>query len=99
MRQALVDGLPGGQVTADQIARHLAMSKRSLQRRLNEEGVSFKDVLEDTRRALSLNYLLNTDMSMQEIAYLLGFRDPSSFFRAFRGWTGKTPQSLRNEAA
>ena len=99
VRQALVDGLPGGQVTADQIARHLAMSKRSLQRRLNEEGVSFKDVLEDTRRALSLNYLLNTDMSMQEIAYLLGFRDPSSFFRAFRGWTGKTPQSLRNEAA
>ena len=99
VRQALIDGLPGGQATAEQIARHLAMSKRSLQRRLSEEGVSFKDVLEDTRRALSMNYLTNTNMSMQEIAYLLGFRDPSSFFRAFRGWTGKTPQSLRDEAA
>lgn len=99
VRQALVDGMPGGQVTADQIARSLALSKRSLQRRLSEEGLSFKDVLEDTRRALSLNYLLNTQMSMQEIAYLLGFRDPSSFFRAFRGWTGRTPQSIRAEAA
>lgn len=99
VRQALVDGLPGGQSTADQIARQLALSKRSLQRKLNEEGLSYKDVLEDTRRALSLNYLQHTDMSVQEIAFLLGFRDPSSFFRAFRSWTGKTPQSVRMEAA
>ena len=95
VRQALVDGLPGGQVTADQIARALAVSKRSLQRRLSEEGASFKDILEDTRRAMALNYLQNSDMSVHEIALLLGFRDPSSFFRAFRGWTGRTPQAVR----
>ena len=95
VRQALVDGLPGGQVTADQIARALAVSKRSLQRRLNEEGASFKDILEDTRRAMAINYLQNSDLSLQEIALLLGFRDPSSFFRAFRGWTGHTPQAVR----
>ena len=96
VRQALVEGLPGGQVTADQIARALAVSKRSLQRRLSEEGVSYKDILEDTRRALALNYLQNSDMSVQEITFLLGFRDPRSFFRAFRSWTGKTPISVRS---
>ena len=99
VRQALVEGLPGGQVTADQIAQALALSKRSLQRRLSEEGVSFKDLLEDTRRALALNYLQNSDMSVQEIALLLGFRDPSSFFRAFRGWTGTTPRAMRETRA
>lgn len=97
VRQALVDGLPGGQVTADQVSRALAMSKRSLQRRLSEEGANFKHLLEDTRRAMALNYLQNSEMSVQEIAFLLGFRDPSSFFRAFRAWTGQTPMSLRHE--
>ncbi len=95
VRQALVDGLPGGQVSAGQIARALAVSKRSLQRRLKEEGASFKTILEDTRRAIALNYLQNSDMSVHEIALLLGFRDPSSFFRAFRSWTGRTPQAVR----
>lgn len=95
VRQALVDGLPGGQVSADQIARALAVSRRSLQRRLSEEGASFRDILAETRRAMALNYLQNSDMSVHEIALLLGFRDPSSFFRAFRGWTGRTPQAVR----
>lgn len=95
VRQALVDGLPGGQVTADQIARALALSKRSLQRRLSEEGESFKHILEDTRRAMALNFLQNSDMSVHEIALLLGFRDPTSFFRAFRSWTGRTPLAVR----
>lgn len=99
VRQALVDGLPGGQATADQIAKTLAVSKRSLQRKLHDEGLSFKDVLEETRRAMAMNYLQNTNMNVQEIAYLLGFKDPSSFFRAFRSWTGHTPQALRKARA
>lgn len=99
-RQAsIVDGRPGGQVSADQIDRALALSERSLQRQLNEEGVSFNTILEDTRRAMALNYLQNSDMSVQEIALLLGFRDPSSFFRAFRSWTGRTPQAVRGTRA
>lgn len=97
VRQALVDGLPGGQVTADQVSRALAMSKRSLQRRLSEEGSNFKHLLEDTRRAMAMNYLQNSELSVQEIAFLLGFRDPSSFFRAFRAWTGQTPLSMRQQ--
>ncbi|MFK7877652.1 MAG: helix-turn-helix domain-containing protein [Paracoccaceae bacterium] len=97
VRLALVENLPGGLSSADQIASTLAMSKRSLQRKLKDEGFSFKDVLEDTRRALALNHLHNTDMSVQEIAYILGFRDPSSFFRAFRNWTGTTPLAVRKQ--
>ncbi|MEP4197112.1 MAG: AraC family transcriptional regulator ligand-binding domain-containing protein [Aliishimia sp.] len=96
-RQALLEGLPGGQAGADQIARMLGLSKRSLQRRLAEEDMQFKEILEDTRRALALSYLQRRDIGMQEIALLLGFRDPSSFFRAFKGWTGQTPRSLRGE--
>ncbi len=99
VRQALMDGLPGGQSTAEQIARSLALSKRSLQRKLQDEGLSFKDVLEETRRAMAMNYLQNTNMNVQEIAYLLGFKDPSSFFRAFRSWTGQTPQAMRKARA
>lgn len=95
VRQTLLDGLPGGQAGADQVSRRLGLSKRSLQRRLGEEGMQFKEILEDTRRALALNYLQRRDLGMQEIALLLGFRDPSSFFRAFKSWTGQTPQSLR----
>lgn len=95
VRQTLLEGLPGGQAGADQISRRLGLSKRSLQRRLAEEGMQFKEILEDTRRALALTYLQRHELGMQEIALLLGFRDPSSFFRAFKGWTGQTPQTLR----
>lgn len=95
VRQSLLEGLPGGQSGADQISRKLGLSRRSLQRRLGEEGMQFKEILEDTRRALALQYLQRREFGMHEIAFLLGFRDPSSFFRAFKGWTGQTPQALR----
>ena len=95
VRDALIDGLPAGDATADAIGRRLGLSKRSLQRRLSEEGESFKSILAQTRRALALNYLHATEISVQEIAFLLGFRDTSSFFRAFRSWTGQTPMFVR----
>ncbi len=95
VRHALLEGLPGGQAGADQIALRMGLSKRSLQRRLGAEGLPFKEILEDTRRALALSYLQRPDLSVQEIALLLGFQDPSSFFRAFKSWTGQTPAALR----
>lgn len=98
VRDALIEGLPAGVATADAIGRRLGLSKRSLQRRLGEEDTSFKAVLEQTRRALALNYLHGTDVSVQEIAFLLGFRDTSSFFRAFRSWTGTTPMAMRSRS-
>lgn len=95
VKAMLWETLAGGGISADQIARRLNVSKRSLQRRLTEEGVTFKDVLTETRTELCERYLRQSDLSLTEIAFLVGFRDPTSFFRAFQAWTGKTPAQAR----
>lgn len=94
-RAVLLEVLPSGQVAVDVVARRLAVSSRTLQRRLQDEGTSFNAVLRETRASLSRHYLGNTQLSSSEIAYLLGFDEPNSFFRAFQHWTGTTPDSLR----
>ncbi len=94
-RAVLLEVLPSGQVAVDVVARRLAVSSRTLQRRLKDEGTSFNTVLRETRASLSQHYLGNTQLSSSEIAYLLGFDEPNSFFRAFQSWTGTTPESLR----
>ena len=80
----------------DHVARKLAISKRTLQRRLREDGATFQEVLADVREALARHYLQRTTLSGAEISYLLGFEDPNSFSRAFHAWTGKTPEQLRS---
>lgn len=95
VRRALLDGLPGGCTTAEEMARRLNVSKRSLQRRLAEEGTSFQALLNAIRANLSQRYLKDSNLSVPEISHLLGFRDTSSFFRAFQGWTGTTPGAFR----
>ena len=94
-RSVLLEALPSGQVSLEAVARRLATSPRSLQRRLRDEGTSFKAVVRDTRESLARYYLSRTAHSSSEIAYLLGFEDPTSFFRAFQSWTGTTPDTLR----
>ena len=93
---ALGDLLPSGAASADAVCKRLGMSKRSLQRRLKEKGRSFQDLLDETRTKLSMRYLKETDLSIEEISFLLAFRDPNSFYRAFNGWTGMTPTQARN---
>ena len=88
--------LPSQQYQLAQIARQLATSSRSLQRRLNEHGTSFAEQLELTRKALAIQYLQTSTMEVKEIGYLLGFGDSSGFIRAFKGWTGTTPSQYRN---
>jgi len=95
VKAMLWETLAGGANTSEQIARRLHVSKRSMQRRLSEEGVSFKEVLTETRAELSEHYLRQNEISLAEIAFLVGFRDPTSFFRAFQSWTGKTPMEAR----
>lgn len=95
VRSALLEMLPSGRSTADDMCRHLNMSKRSLHRHLKAEGHSFQSLLDETRSELSLHYLARDDVSVEEISYLLAFRDPNSFYRAFRGWTGLTPMQAR----
>lgn len=66
-----------------------------MQRRLREEGLSFQEVLDDTRKDLAVRYLSKSVLSNAEVAYLLAYQDQSSFFRSFQRWTGTTPQKFR----
>jgi AraC-like DNA-binding protein len=95
VRSALQELLPAGQSSIEEVANRLAMSRRSLQRRLSAESSSYQEVLNITRRELADSYLARSSASLVEIAYLLGFQDGNSFIRAFRGWTGQTPGEYR----
>lgn len=94
-RQALCRMLPDGEPKREQVALSLHLSQRTLQRRLQEEGTSFQALLDQTRRQLAEQYLGQPRMTLLEIAYLLGFADPSNFFRAFRRWFDVTPGEYR----
>ena len=94
-RTILLESLPAGLGTLHATARRLGMSGRTLQRRLADEGVSFRTIIQATREKLARHYLTSTQLSYGEVAFLLGFDEPSSFFRAFRDWTGNTPESVR----
>ncbi|MEM7157622.1 MAG: AraC family transcriptional regulator ligand-binding domain-containing protein [Myxococcota bacterium] len=98
-RAVLMEALPSGQVGMDGVARRLAVSARTLQRRLRDEGTSFKAEVDATRRRLALHYLRSTHLTATEIAFLLGFDEATSFFRAFQRWTGTTPDSLRQQSS
>jgi AraC-like DNA-binding protein len=98
VRAALLELIPSGLTGAGQVARRLAVSKRTLQRRLHEEGNAFSGVLAQVRRELAEHYLHQSDLPYSQIAFLLGYDDPNSFYRAFHGWTGITPHTARAAA-
>lgn len=87
--------LPSGRVSAQAVASRLGLSTRSLQRRLKDEGGSFQVILDETRTALALIYLREHKLSAEETSFLLAYRDPNSFYRAFSEWTGMTPAQAR----
>lgn len=95
VRAVLLELLPGNAANIETAARRLGMSKRTLQRRLEDEGENFRALVNATRESLARHYLGSTEMSGGEIAFLLGFEDPNSFYRAFQDWTGQTPDSAR----
>lgn len=99
VRSALLEALPAGDVTMQSVGKRLGVGTRTLQRRLQEEGTSFQQTLDSVRASLAEHYLRKTMMSSAEIALLLGFEDANSFVRAFRGWTGTTPQLARRKAS
>jgi len=94
-RQVLCRLLPQGEPRRELVAQTLHLSQRTLQRRLQEEGTSYQQLLDDTRRELAEQYLGQVDLTLLEVAYLLGFSDPSNFFRAFRRWFNETPGEYR----
>lgn len=98
LRAVLIEQLPSGEPSQDRAAAALHLGTRSLQRRLADEGTSYKAVLDDVRRELALSYLRDERYTISEITYLLGFADLSSFTHAFRRWTGTAPSKWRSEA-
>ena len=78
------------------MARGLNLSARTLQRRLAEAGVTFQLVLKEARRELARHYLLQSSLELNETAYLLGYENANSFFRAFHHWEGTSPGQWRS---
>ncbi len=95
VRAVILECLPGGEVSIDAAARRLRVARRTLQRRLSEDGVTFRHLVREVREALAGHYVRATTLPYAEVSFLLGFNEPSSFFRAFREWTGATPQAVR----
>jgi AraC-like DNA-binding protein len=87
--------LPHGQGRLSEVAARLGVSIRTLERRLAAEGASFLDVLDDLRFELAKRYLQEPNLPISEIAWLLGYADPSAFTHSFRRWAGRPPTQLR----
>ena len=94
VKRVLHEALRSDDATVDHVAGKLGLTGRSLQRRLKDEGTAFQAVREEVRRELAQRYL-DDNLSIAEISFLLGFSEPSAFFRAFKRWTGKTPDESR----
>lgn len=97
VKQTLKRSLAGKRPTLPQVARELCMSSRTLQRRLTDADVTFQQLVEDTRREMAHHYLRHSAVELNETAFLLGYEDANSFFRAFHGWEGTTPGEWRTK--
>jgi AraC-like DNA-binding protein len=98
VRSELIQMLPGGDVDQEKIAARLYRSASTLQRQLGAEGLTYREVLDETRRELAEAYLHEGSHSQSQIAFLLGFADQANFSRAFKRWTGVTPGRYRKSA-
>ena len=98
VRQVILEALPENP-GADEVAQSLHVSTRTLQRRLAGAAASFSEVSDGVRSELAKEYLLDLDVRISEVAFLLGFSEQSSFNRAFRRWTGLAPGRWREKAS
>jgi len=95
VRELMIDGLAKGTVNLDGIASVMNMSSKTLERRLADKGTSFSALLDDIRSGLAKRYLCDTDLRLNQIAYLTGYLEPAALVRAFKRWTGTTPMQFR----
>jgi AraC-like DNA-binding protein len=98
VKTAIFELLGSGNVTAEDIAKKLHITPRTLRRRLDEEDASYGGILKDLRQEMAMQYIRDDSMPLTEISYLLGFSQLSSLSRALRLWTGKSPTEIRQEA-
>lgn len=94
----LIELLPSGECSKAQVASALNMSVRTLHNRLADAGTTYQQLLDNTRRDLAQQYMKQMNVSVSEVAYLLGFSDCSNFSRAFHRWTGQSPSEYREQA-
>jgi AraC-like DNA-binding protein len=95
VQRALTRRLDAASTGVDTIARQLAMSSRTLQRRLANEGVSYQQLLDAARKEAARRYLAESSLAIGEVAYLVGYSEPAPFHRAFKRWYGVTPEVFR----
>ena len=93
----IIRRLPDGEPRRNEVAGELRMSERTFQRRLEEEATSVLQLLDDTRRELAEQYLGRLHLSLAQAAYLLGFADQTSFFRACKRWFDLSPGQYRSQ--
>lgn len=89
--------LTGGRFDIRTVASELGMSARTLQRKLTDKGTNFKDMLKQARHEQAREYLADPTLDIKEVAFLIGYEDQNSFYRAFRLWEGVTPSNWRTE--
>jgi AraC-like DNA-binding protein len=94
----IIEHLPSGNITIENIAKQLAVSSRSLQRKLREDGQTFTSLLDKTRQDVARQYVTDKQYELTEIAFLLGFSELSTFSRSFKRWTGQSPDQYRKAA-
>jgi AraC-like DNA-binding protein len=95
VRRLLVERLGQSVPAIDDAATTLAVSRRTLTRRLAEERTSFRHILDDVRRDFARALLQDHTLSIADIAFFLQYSEPAAFHRSFRRWTGRTPQEFR----
>src|SRR5262249_44750929 len=99
VENAISSLLPHGRVVVDDVARSLGMSKRTLARKLSDEGLNFTEILQQLRRDLAVRYLDDRKLHISKIAWLLGFKGVRCFRHTLKRWTGKARSQMRATAA
>lgn len=97
VKQILATQFYQGEPEVSQVADLLGISVRKLQRELQEEDSSFRLILDETRKELALNYMANGTHPIHDIAFLIGYQETSSFYKAFKRWTGQTPKDYLSD--
>jgi len=98
VRELLLALLPSGRSSQSTIASRMNRSLSTLQRQLQNEGTCYQEIRDDTRSSLAREYVRDSELSLSQIAYMLGFSDQSNFSRAFKRWTGASPREFRRQA-
>jgi len=84
-------------ITQEEVAEHLYMGTRTLKRRLKALGMTYQELVDNTKKSLAIEYLTQTEKTVEDIGWSLGYSDPSNFGRAFRRWTELSPSNYREK--